>query len=288
MSSKKAPAAAELITISPLFQQMTDRLEIIEAKMRMNDNFFDEVLCNEAGELREDIKSAATPILEALIRTRLLDVTFDNTKYLKKKYKYVEFDIVNVYENGNLVLECDSESSGEGHALRDDGHPNLGNCDLQEYALEVHRLARGPKGPFGTWLQNNKASVEAKFEEYQKLNEESNVRYAAMRRSRLEKQSKGEELATASMTGDNCGNCAGCDLKKLLDDHFVTREDFSIFAEKVCEGIPSEATFEAIIKPFLEKYEFYRKEDQSRLMHAIVHVFGACNHENHDEETAIH
>jgi hypothetical protein len=77
-------------------------------KLNKRDYWFNESDEERYSELRDSLLEQADPILELLINAELLTVVLDSPRFLKKKYKTVEFGVVQHNRNGcvfSLELE---------------------------------------------------------------------------------------------------------------------------------------------------------------------------------------
>lgn len=162
-----------MLTITQDLINAIKRYNHLDAMLKANRFQFGSKEEKEHHQLLIAITKATGPLISLLSTTHLLGVVFDNPKFLKKKYKIIDFELTH-FDEQTFTLMCGQEETSIFYSMHN-GHPNVGsNADFFEYAREFHKYGPGPKKPYMTWLKENKAELQQKFKEYkEQLAEES-------------------------------------------------------------------------------------------------------------------
>ena len=153
-------------------QQKFERLLFLNLHFDNDENLLADSqshLLDELHELREYLSVKFRPLISGLAEVGCLSVMVQDPKYLKKKYKYVCYDVKIAYAGCGISLVLDTKSAEHSETVYK-GHPNIGsNATLQDYARAYWKfILKGKKASFIDWYAENRVFAQAKFDEYRK------------------------------------------------------------------------------------------------------------------------
>ncbi len=124
----------------------------------------------EYKQLHNELMEEMEPVLQQIAAAGLLTIVVtDDHKHMKKKFSSVEYEVGDIFDNGNFWISVNTNSAMPTHRLRGDGEPNIGwgaDANFTTYAHELFVMASGKKGSFQEWLKANDELLKKRFADY--------------------------------------------------------------------------------------------------------------------------